>query len=113
MIVSRTPLRMSFVGGGSDLPSYYRQAGGAVLSTSVDKYMYITINKKFDNKYINIFNWSIKNPNYFWSSIWDYCKVKGIKSKKKINKSSIFYKNIFLPKSKLNFGENLKKNVIR
>jgi D-glycero-alpha-D-manno-heptose-7-phosphate kinase len=50
MIVSRTPLRMSFVGGGSDLPSYYRQKGGAVLSTSVDKYMYVTINKKFDNE---------------------------------------------------------------
>ena len=50
MIVSRTPLRMSFVGGGSDLPSYYRQQGGAVLSTSVDKYMYVTVNKKFDNK---------------------------------------------------------------
>ena len=49
MIVSRTPLRMSFVGGGSDLPSYYRQKGGAVLSTSVDKYMYVTVNKKFDN----------------------------------------------------------------
>ena len=49
MIVSRAPLRMSFVGGGSDLPSYYRQNGGAVLSTSVDKYMYVTINKKFDN----------------------------------------------------------------
>ena len=40
---------MSFVGGGSDLPSYYRQNGGAVLSTSVDKYIYITVNKKFDN----------------------------------------------------------------
>jgi len=50
MIVSRTPLRMSFVGGGSDLPSYYRKKGGAVLSTSVDKYMYVTVNKKFDNK---------------------------------------------------------------
>ena len=50
MIVSRTPLRMSFVGGGSDLPSYYRQKGGAVLSTSVDKYMYVTVNKIFDNK---------------------------------------------------------------
>jgi len=50
MIVSRTPLRMSFVGGGSDLPSYYRQKGGAVLSTSVDKYMYVTVNKKFDSK---------------------------------------------------------------
>ena len=49
MIVSRTPLRMSFVGGGSDLPSYYRQKGGAVLSTSVDKYMYVTVNKKFDD----------------------------------------------------------------
>jgi len=49
MIVSRTPLRMSFVGGGSDLPSYYRQMGGAVLSTSIDKYMYVTVNKKFDD----------------------------------------------------------------
>lgn len=50
MIVNRTPLRMSFVGGGSDLPSYYRQKGGAVLSTSVDKYMYVTVNKKFDSE---------------------------------------------------------------
>ena len=49
MIVSRTPLRMSFVGGGSDLPSYYKQKGGAVLSTSIDKYMYVTVNQKFDN----------------------------------------------------------------
>jgi len=49
MIVSKTPLRMSFVGGGSDLPSYYKKMGGAVLSTSIDKYMYITVNKKFDN----------------------------------------------------------------
>lgn len=49
MIISRTPLRMSFVGGGSDLPSYYKQMGGAVLSTTVDKYIYVTVNKKFDN----------------------------------------------------------------
>jgi len=40
---------MSFVGGGSDLPSYYREHGGAVLSTSIDKYVYVTVNKKFDN----------------------------------------------------------------
>ena len=51
MIVSRVPLRMSFVGGGSDLPSYYRENQGAVLSTSVDKYMYVTINKKFDENF--------------------------------------------------------------
>ncbi len=49
MIISRTPLRMSFVGGGSDLPSFYRQFGGAVLSTAIDKYVYVTINPKFDN----------------------------------------------------------------
>lgn len=50
MIVSKTPLRMSFVGGGSDLPAYYREEIGAVLSTSIDKYMYICVNKKFDGR---------------------------------------------------------------
>jgi D-glycero-alpha-D-manno-heptose-7-phosphate kinase len=50
MIVSKTPLRMSFVGGGSDLPAYYREELGAVLSTSIDKYMYICVNKKFDGR---------------------------------------------------------------
>ena len=50
MIVSKTPLRMSYVGGGSDLPSYYRQEVGAVLSSSIDKYIYIAVNRKFDGK---------------------------------------------------------------
>jgi len=48
MIISRTPLRMSFVGGGSDLPVFYRKYGGAVISTTIDKYIYVNINKKFD-----------------------------------------------------------------
>jgi D-glycero-alpha-D-manno-heptose-7-phosphate kinase len=50
MIISKTPLRMSFVGGGSDLPVFYRKYGGAVVSTAIDKFVYITINKKFDNR---------------------------------------------------------------
>jgi len=50
MIVSKTPLRMSFVGGGSDLPAFYREEEGAVLSTSIDKYMFICVNKKFDGR---------------------------------------------------------------
>jgi D-glycero-alpha-D-manno-heptose-7-phosphate kinase len=50
MIVSKTPFRMSFVGGGSDLPAFYREETGAVLSTSIDKYMYIAVNKKFDER---------------------------------------------------------------
>lgn len=50
MIISRTPLRMSFVGGGSDLPAFYRDhGGGAVVSTAIDKYIYVTVNKKFDH----------------------------------------------------------------
>ncbi len=49
MIISKTPLRMSFAGGGSDLPAYYRQFGGAVLSTTIDKYIYIAVNRKFDH----------------------------------------------------------------
>ena len=47
MIVSRTPLRVSFFGGGSDLPVYYREHGGAVLSASIDKYVYVCLNRGF------------------------------------------------------------------
>lgn len=49
MIISRAPLRISFVGGGSDIPSFYRKHGGAVLSTAIEKYVFVTLNKKFDN----------------------------------------------------------------
>ena len=50
MIISRTPLRISFAGGGSDLPAYYQQDVGAVLSTTINKYIYITVNRKFDDQ---------------------------------------------------------------
>lgn len=47
MIITRTPFRVSFCGGGSDLPSFYAKHGGCVLSTSINKYMYITIHPSF------------------------------------------------------------------
>ncbi len=51
MIMSRTPLRITFVGGGTDIPSYYRGYGpGAVVSASINKYIYVAVNKKFDSK---------------------------------------------------------------
>ncbi len=43
MIITQTPFRMSFFGGGTDFPSYYREHGGAVISTSFDKYCYVTV----------------------------------------------------------------------
>lgn len=49
MIISRTPLRMSFAGGGSDLAGFYREHGGAVISTAINKYVFITANRKFDD----------------------------------------------------------------
>src|SRR5690242_8478214 len=42
MIIARTPFRISFLGGGTDYPSWYRKHGGAVLGTTIDKYGYIT-----------------------------------------------------------------------
>ena len=49
MIITRTPFRISFVGGGTDLKSYYQTGYGAVVSATIDKYMYITVNKRFDD----------------------------------------------------------------
>ncbi len=72
-----------------------------------EKFISNKFNKKFNNKYEDILNWSIKNTGNFWSSIWDFSKIKGLKDRIQIKKSKIFYKNIFLPNSKLNFAENL------
>ncbi|MEW6272299.1 MAG: kinase [Thermodesulfobacteriota bacterium] len=43
MIITRTPFRLSFLGGGTDYPAWYRREGGAVLSTTIDKYCYLTV----------------------------------------------------------------------
>jgi len=48
MIITKTPLRISLVGGGTDLPEFYKQYGGAVVSFAIDKYIYVMLNKKFD-----------------------------------------------------------------
>ena len=49
MIISRTPLRISFAGGGTDLAAFYKLEPGAVTSTAINKYIYVTINKRFDD----------------------------------------------------------------
>ena len=72
-----------------------------------EKFISEKYNKKFNQNYSKILKWSISNSGKFWDLIWNYCKVKGKKGKKKIIKSKVFFKNKFLPKSKLNFTENL------
>lgn len=54
MIITRTPFRISFAGGGSDLSSFYKRTQGAVLSTTIDKYMYIAIHPFFNQKMIQL-----------------------------------------------------------
>src|SRR5580700_1049210 len=52
LIITRSPLRISLGGGGTDLPSYYRQHGGGVISAAIDKYVYITIHQTFFSELI-------------------------------------------------------------
>ncbi len=67
---------------------------------------------KYPKKFKDLWKWSVQNSEIFWSEVWDFTKIKGIKGKNIIKKNSIFYKNIFFPQSKLNYAENLlsKKN---
>jgi D-glycero-alpha-D-manno-heptose-7-phosphate kinase len=51
VIITRTPLRISLGGGGTDLPSYYRRNGGTVIAAAVNKYIYIGINRTFTDDY--------------------------------------------------------------
>ena len=50
MIITQTPLRISFAGGGTDFKGYYEKDGGAVLSSAIDKYIYVVIKERFDSK---------------------------------------------------------------
>ena len=58
-----------------------------------------------------IWDWSIKNPEDFWKSIWEFTQINGDQGKVVLKKSDVFYKNRFFPDAKLNYAENLlKKN---
>jgi D-glycero-alpha-D-manno-heptose-7-phosphate kinase len=50
VIITRAPFRISFAGGGSDIPAYYREHGGAVLSATIDSYIYISIHPYFNSR---------------------------------------------------------------
>ena len=54
MIITQTPLRVGLVGGGTDLPDYYREHGGRVLNAAIDKYVYVVVKQRFDDDiYVN------------------------------------------------------------
>jgi D-glycero-alpha-D-manno-heptose-7-phosphate kinase len=54
MIITQTPLRISFAGGGTDIPNFYREHGGCVLNAAIDKYVYVIVKERFDDLiYVN------------------------------------------------------------
>jgi D-glycero-alpha-D-manno-heptose-7-phosphate kinase len=54
MIITQTPLRIGLLGGGTDLPDYYREHGGRVLNCAIDKYVYVIVKERFDDEiYVN------------------------------------------------------------
>ncbi len=66
MIITRTPFRISFFGGGTDYPGWFREHGGAVLATTIDKYCYITCRRLppfFDHKHRIVYS-HIENVNH-------------------------------------------------
>ncbi len=71
-----------------------------------ENFLSLNYNLKLTKDFNKLLKWSIKNPQKFWNSIWDFTKVKGIKSQN-YEKSNIFFKNKFFKNSKLNFAENL------
>ena len=85
MIISRTPLRVSFVGGGSDLPSFYRQHGGAVLSMSINRYIYLSMHKNFESdRYILKYS-KVETPksldeieHRIIRQVFDDCDIQGV-----------------------------------
>lgn len=52
MIISKTPFRISFVGGGSDLPDFYQHGYGAVVSSAIDKFVYLALHEFFERRYL-------------------------------------------------------------
>jgi D-glycero-alpha-D-manno-heptose-7-phosphate kinase len=52
MIITQTPLRLSLAGGGSDLAEFYRDGAGRVISTAIDKYIYVIVKERFDDKIV-------------------------------------------------------------
>src|SRR6478672_9509637 len=54
MIITQTPLRIGLLGGGTDLPDYYREHGGRVLNCAIDKHVYVIVKQRFDDDiYVN------------------------------------------------------------
>jgi D-glycero-alpha-D-manno-heptose-7-phosphate kinase len=125
MIISKTPYRISFFGGGSDYPVWYQKYGGSVISTTIDKYLYISLRelpKFFNHKYRIVYS-KVEQVNSI-NNIEHHVIRKGLKRYNIKNHLEIHYDGEMPAKSGvgssssfivgfLNILENLKNNSIK
>ena len=82
MIITRSPLRISLGGGGTDLPSYYERHGGFLIAAAIDSYVYVTVNRPFGAgirlKYSNIENCDTVDDNGVWRCMYTGARPKEI-----------------------------------
>ncbi|MFL2887656.1 MAG: hypothetical protein ACJZ3C_01585 [Pelagibacteraceae bacterium] len=68
-----------------------------------------SLNIEKDRNFNNLWRWSNKEPEKFWSKLWDFSEIVGHKGEKILKKDKTFNKNTFFPDSKINYAENLLK----
>lgn len=85
MIITRTPFRVSFAGGGSDIASFYERHGGCVLSTTINKYVYISVHPSFSSKETTLKyskTETVKNvseiEHVYFRTVLEELKVRGV-----------------------------------
>ena len=71
------------------------------------------IGKDFNYDFKKLWEWSVKNPEIFWSKFWDFSKIVGDKGNEVIRKDKIFNKTKLFPNSKINYSENLIKKITK
>ena len=72
------------------------------------------VNLDSENNFKKVWEWSVANPEIFWSKFWDYSEIIGDKGKVIIKKNKIFNKTKFFPDSRINYSENiLKKKMMK
>jgi D-glycero-alpha-D-manno-heptose-7-phosphate kinase len=87
MILIKSPLRITFGGGGTDLPSFYNQYDGFLISATINKHIYISLNKPFED--------------YFFLKYSKYEKVKKIKNIKHPIIKKVFQKYLLFGRLKI------------
>ena len=89
--------------------NYLWKPSSKLVENSILNQFTKNIDVKFEKNFKKLWQWSIENPEKFWSKFWDFSKIIGDKGNKIIVKDKVFNKSKFFPDSRLNYAENILK----